>query len=98
MLFLLRMLLMGLHFMVAGLLGVLLGVCRPFNPDNSRLCARLYALPAMRILGLHLKADVDSLRNKPGTCVVIANHQSNYDLFNSAMWCPIARCVSPKRV
>ncbi|WP_219267096.1 1-acyl-sn-glycerol-3-phosphate acyltransferase [Pseudomonas sp. Xaverov 259] len=81
MLFLLRMLLMGLHFMVAGLLGVLLGVCRPFNPDNSRLCARLYALPAMRILGLNLKADVDSLRNKPGTCVVIANHQSNYDLF-----------------
>ena len=41
MLFLLRMLLMSLHFMVAGVLGVLIGVCRPFNPDNSRLCARL---------------------------------------------------------
>ncbi|AZF43895.1 Acyl-CoA:1-acyl-sn-glycerol-3-phosphate acyltransferase [Pseudomonas sp. R1-43-08] len=81
MLFLLRMLLMGLHFIVAGVLGVLLGICRPFNPDNSRLCARLYALPAMWILRLNVKADVDSLRNKPGTCVVIANHQSNYDLF-----------------
>ncbi len=81
MLFLLRMLLMSLHFMIAGVLGVLVGVCRPFNPDNSRLCARLYALPAMRILGLNVKTDVDSLRNKPGTCVVIANHQSNYDLF-----------------
>ncbi|SDT20146.1 1-acyl-sn-glycerol-3-phosphate acyltransferase [Pseudomonas trivialis] len=81
MLFLLRMLLMGLHFMVAGVLGVLLGICRPFNPDNSRLCARLYAVPAMWILRLNVKADVNSLREKPGTCVVIANHQSNYDLF-----------------
>src|SRR5471032_400126 len=81
MLFLLRMLLMGLHFMVAGWLGVLLCICRPFNPDNSRLCARLYGLPAMWILRLNVRADVDSLRNKPGTCVIIANHQSNYDLF-----------------
>ena len=81
MLYCLRMLLMGLHFLIAGVLGVLLGVCRPFNPDNSRLCARLYALPAMWILHLNVKADVDSLRNKPGTCVIIANHQSNYDLF-----------------
>lgn len=81
MLYLLRMLLMSLHFMLAGVLGVLVGICRPFNPDNSRLCARLYALPAMWILRLNVKADVDSLRNKPGTCVVIANHQSNYDLF-----------------
>ena len=75
------MVLMGLHFIVAGVLGVLIGVCRPFNPDNSRLCARLYAVPAMWLLGLNVKADVDSLRHKPGTCVIIANHQSNYDLF-----------------
>lgn len=81
MLFLLRMVLMDLHFIVAGVLGVLIGVCRPFNPDNSRLCARLYAVPAMWLLGLNVKADVDSLRHKPGTCVIIANHQSNYDLF-----------------
>ena len=81
MLFLLRMLLMSLHFMFAGVLGVLIGICRPFNPDNSRLCARLYARPAMKILGLKVTSDVDSLRDKPGTCVVIANHQSNYDLF-----------------
>ncbi|WP_253508947.1 1-acylglycerol-3-phosphate O-acyltransferase [Pseudomonas rhodesiae] len=81
MLFLLRMVLMSLHFIVAGVLGVLIGVCRPFNPDNSRLCARLYAVPARWLLGLEVKADVDSLRHKPGTCVIIANHQSNYDLF-----------------
>lgn len=81
MLFSLRMLLMGLNFMLAGVLGILLGICRPFNPDNSRLCARLYALPSMWILRLRVKADVNSLRDKPGSCVIIANHQSNYDLF-----------------
>ncbi len=81
MLYLFRMLLMGLHFVAAGVLGVVLGLCRPFNPDNSRLCARLYAWPAMCILRLRVKADVGGLTNKTQSCVVIANHQSNYDLF-----------------
>ncbi|TVT84920.1 1-acylglycerol-3-phosphate O-acyltransferase [Pseudomonas sp. H3(2019)] len=81
MLYLFRMLLMALHFAVAGVLGVVLGLCRPFNPDNSRLCARLYAWPAMCILRLRVKTDVDGLTNKTQSCVVIANHQSNYDLF-----------------
>lgn len=77
----LRMVLLCLHFLVAGILGVLLGLCRPFNPDNSRLCARLYAWPSRWILGYTLKAEVDSLVDKPQSCVIIANHQSNYDLF-----------------
>ncbi|CAN1602942.1 1-acyl-sn-glycerol-3-phosphate acyltransferase [Pseudomonas mediterranea] len=81
MLFVLRMSLMGLHFLIAGVLGVILGLCRPFNPDNSRLCARLYAWPAMRILGLRVRTDVEMLVDKPQSCVIIANHQSNYDLF-----------------
>ncbi|AZE47800.1 Acyl-CoA:1-acyl-sn-glycerol-3-phosphate acyltransferase [Pseudomonas chlororaphis] len=81
MLYLFRMLLMGLHFIAAGILGVVLGLCRPFNPDNSRLCARLYALPAMCILRLRVKAEVGPLMDKPKSCVIIANHQSNYDLF-----------------
>src|SRR5471032_1736508 len=81
MLFVFRMLLMGLHFVLAGVLGVVLGLCRPFNPDNSRLCARLYAWPAMCILRLRVKADVRGLRDKPESCVIVANNQSNYDLF-----------------
>ena len=65
MLYLLRMSLMGLHFILAGSLGLLLGLCRPFNPDNSRLCARLYAWPAMCILRLRVKAEVGPLMDKP---------------------------------
>jgi 1-acyl-sn-glycerol-3-phosphate acyltransferase len=80
MLFLLRMLAMGMHFILAGILGLLLGLSRPFNPDNSRLCARLYSLPALWLLRLKLKTEVKALLQHRGACVIVANHQSNYDL------------------
>ncbi|MDM8350517.1 1-acylglycerol-3-phosphate O-acyltransferase [Pseudomonas sp. sp1636] len=81
MLFLLRMLAMGVHFVFAGFFGLLLGLCRPFNPDNSRLCARLYSLPALWLLRLQLKTEVQPLLDRQRTCVIVANHQSNYDLY-----------------
>ncbi len=81
MLFLLRMLAMTLHFVVASLLGLLLGLCRPFNPDNSRLCARLYSVPGLWLLGLNVRAEVAPLLRREHACVIVANHQSNYDLY-----------------
>ncbi len=81
MLYFLRMVLMSAHFVVAGLVNMVIVLCRPFNPDNSRLCARVYSLPALRILGLRAQLEVDGMMNHPGTCVIVANHQSNYDLF-----------------
>jgi 1-acyl-sn-glycerol-3-phosphate acyltransferase len=81
MLYSLRMLLMSVHFILAGMIGILIGLCRPFNPDNSRLCGRLYSLPAMRILGFKVKAEIKDLLEHQRSCVIIANHQSNYDLF-----------------
>jgi len=83
------MFLLGLHFVVAGILGLFLGLCRPFNPDNSRLCARLYSLPILWLLRLRVRTEVGNLReNHP--CVIIANHQSNYDLY-------VLGCVVPPR-
>ena len=81
MLFLLRMLAMGVHFILAGILGLLLGICRPFNPDNSRLCARLYSIPAQWLLRWKLQTDVQPLLDHQRSCVIVANHQSNYDLY-----------------
>ncbi|QKZ06132.1 MULTISPECIES: lysophospholipid acyltransferase family protein [Pseudomonas] len=81
MLFIVRMFLMGLHFLAVGGVGLLIGLCRPFHPDNSRVFARLYSRPAIRILGLTLDAQVRPLFEQPPGCVIIANHQSNYDLF-----------------
>lgn len=60
---------------------MLLGLCRPFNPDNSHLCARFYSLPALCLLRLKLKTDVRPLLEHQRSCVIIANHQSNFDLY-----------------
>jgi len=84
--------LMGLHFVVAGILGLVIGICRPFNPDNSRLCARLYSVPALRILRLNLQRDAKGLLEHQRSCVIIANHQSNYDLY------VLGRVVPPRTV
>lgn len=76
-----RLFLLGLHFLLAGLLGLLVGICRPFNPDNSRLFAWLYSRPALPVLGVRLQADVAPMLTQPPGFVIVANHQSNYDLF-----------------
>ena len=81
MLITLRMLLLCVHFVLASLLGLLLCICRPFNPDNTRLCAKLYALPALKILGVRTVLDMQSLHGVPRPAVIVANHLSNYDLF-----------------
>jgi len=86
------MLLMGVLFVVASLLGLTLGICRPFNPDNSRICARLYSMPALLILRLKMHAEVKGLLEHQRSCVIVANHQSNYDLF------VVGRVVPPRTV
>lgn len=81
MLYLFRMVLLGLHFLLVGVLGLVVGLVRPFNPDNNRIFARLYSRPALALFGLRLDAKVEPLREQPPGFVIIANHQSNYDVF-----------------
>ncbi len=77
----LRMLLLCVHFVLASLLGLLVSICRPFNPDNSRIAARLYAVPATFIMGLKMRLDIDGVLKHKRPAVIVANHLSNYDLF-----------------
>lgn len=77
----LRLSLLGLHCALASAFGLLLTLCRPFHPDNSRLCAKLFAWPALRIMGLRMDIRIEALLELKRPCVIIANHQSNYDLF-----------------
>jgi len=81
MLYCLRMLLLALHFLLVGVIGLLIGLLRPFNRDNSRVFARLYSLPATWLMGIKVKAEVGPLWDQPPGCVIVANHQSNFDLF-----------------
>jgi 1-acyl-sn-glycerol-3-phosphate acyltransferase len=43
----LRLFLLGVHFLVAGAINIVIVLLRPFNPDNSRLCGRVYSVPAL---------------------------------------------------
>ena len=81
MLFTLRLCLLGVHFLVAGAVNFVIVLLRPFNPDNTRLCGRVYSLPALRILGMDYHLQVDELKKLTSPCVIVVNHQSNFDLF-----------------
>ena len=80
-LFVLRVVLLAVHFVLASLIGLLIGLCRPFNPDNSRLCARVYSLPALWIMGCQVRLEIGDLIEHARPAVLAANHLSNHDLF-----------------
>ncbi len=90
MIFTLRHILLGIHFVVAGCINFAIVFLRPFNPDNTRLCGAVYSVPALRILGLKADIDMRSLQGQANPFVIVANHQSNYDLF-------VFGCVVPRR-
>jgi len=78
---LIRFCLLAIHFVITSLVGLIIGILRPFHPTNSRWCAHLYGKIGLPIIGL--KTQVEGLenfeRNQP--CIVVCNHQSNWDLF-----------------
>jgi 1-acyl-sn-glycerol-3-phosphate acyltransferase len=81
MLSVLRLLLLSVYSVIASCLGALLGVLRPFNPNNTSLCARLFAAPSQWLLRINVETELEHLDAQTQACVIIANHQSNYDLF-----------------
>lgn len=81
---------MGIHFVVAAIINFTIVFVRPFNPDNTRLCGAVYSLPALRILGLKAELAIDGMRAHANPFVIVANHQSNYDLF-------VLGCAVPRR-
>lgn len=85
-----RLLLLSLHFVVAGVINLLVVLARPFDRRNSAICGRVYSVPALRILGMAVEAQDQTLRDQRTPCIIIANHQSNYDLF-------MLGCVVPPR-
>ena len=88
-----RCALLGLHFVFGSIAGLLIGLARPFNPTNSRLCAQLYGFFGLPIIGL--KVEIKGIENYPidRPFVVVCNHQSNWDLFVAGKAVP-ARTVS----
>jgi 1-acyl-sn-glycerol-3-phosphate acyltransferase len=90
MLYLLRLFLLGVHFLVAGVINLVIVLRYPFDRRNSARCGRVYSLPALRLLGVQVHLQDQTLREQKTPCIIVANHQSNYDLF-------MLGCVVPPR-
>lgn len=89
----LRYTFLPVQFLVSTLLGLIICVCRPFHPTNSRWAAQIYVRTGLPILGM--KVDIRHADNFPKdrAFVIIANHQSNWDLYVIAAALP-ERAVS----
>lgn len=86
----LRLVLIAIQFLLASALNLLICLARPFHPDNTRLCGWLYSAPALRILGLSVRLEHANLRAQDSPFVIVANHQSNWDLW-------VLGCAVPPR-
>lgn len=80
MLAVIRLLILGVFVVVAGVLGCLFCVLRPFHRNNTALFAHLFGR-MHRLLGLQLEVRVAEEVYRGGPYVFIANHQNNYDIF-----------------
>ena len=81
MLLIIRSVLATSYFFIIALLGTLACLFRPFNPDNTRLCGRMFGWGGLKLLGVKLIIENPEAFEMPQAGVVIANHQSNLDLF-----------------
>jgi len=90
MLYLIRVPAALLFFIGVSIMGTFAFIFRPFNPDNTRLAARVYSWGGTRILGIKVKVHgLETTQNMPPS-IVVANHQDNLDLF-------VCGAVIPKR-
>lgn len=81
------------YFFLAALLGILVCLLRPFNPDNTRICGRLFSVVGLKLLGLKVHVAGQQYLDAMPPSIVIANHQDNLDLFIHGGLIP-KRCVS----
>ena len=93
MLLMIRTVLVLTYFFTVALLGSCMCLFRPFNPDNTRLCGRMFSWGALKLLGIKMTIENQAILDQMQPSVVIANHQSNLDLFIHGGVIP-KRCVS----
>lgn len=88
-----RALLVLSYFFLVALVGILVCLFRPFNPDNTRICGRLFSVGGLKLLGLKVHVQGREYLQTMEPSIVIANHQDNLDLFVHGGIIP-RRCVS----
>lgn len=76
-----RCVLLAIQFLVSSILGLIYGLVRPFHPTNSRWCAQTYSRLGLPILGMKLQITNTNNFPEDRSFVIVANHQSNWDLY-----------------
>lgn len=69
------------YFFVVALLGILVCLVRPFNPDNTRICGRMFSFGGLKLLGIKMTIEGKENLTNMEPSIVVANHQDNLDLF-----------------
>ncbi len=86
-----RYLLLACHFTFSSLACICIIIFRPFNHSNSHIITRIYSPIGCRIMGMKvIHENAEAMANHE-PCVVVANHQSNWDLF-------VVGSIVPKRM
>ena len=69
------------YFFIIALLGIIICLFRPFNPDNTRICGRLFSIGGLKLLGIKMTVEGKEHLDTMQPSIVLANHQDNLDLF-----------------
>lgn len=76
-----RILLVLTYFLGAAIVSSLVSLCRPFNPDNTRLGGKIFSWGALKLLGVDYRVEGRENIAEVPPSIVVANHQDNMDLF-----------------
>ena len=80
MLIIIRIPLVLLWIALSALWGIIVGICRPFNPQNIKSMTRFLKY-GTHIMGVKIKMKNKDLLETYTPCVFISNHQDNFDIF-----------------
>lgn len=78
---LIRIPLLALHTSIAFCLGLVLCLIRPFHPNNAYIVGKMFAIPALWIMGVKIRKTGNlQILNSTRPVIFVANHQHNFDL------------------
>lgn len=80
MLFIFRVFITVIWVCFSCLIGILVGIVRPFNPRNTKIAAGLIGW-GRHLLGIEIDLRNKEILDPAKPCVFISNHQDNLDIF-----------------
>lgn len=83
-----RLALCAVAIALSASLWIIICLFRPAHPGNTLGIARIIGLIGRYILGINVKIEGREILNNSKRCILVSNHQSNYDIFCVGPICP----------